>query len=972
MASTYGQPNFVPSNTRAATGVSNREVGRLGSGVLQTIEESAMAASSEFLYYGKEVGYFQLPSMQRSHGDDNRTFNVRTFNSKGTINIPRKPVHLFGPSILRFELPISYSWSGTDYTIFTYSPNRVIDINYMQLDDAVDDVAQKYLSPDYRYGCMAPHTHEYFFEAPGGPTTLPTSFQSGGMAFCFPSTIELNIGTNGSLNYDRTSNWMAIMASTPFKEMRKDLMRMSGGGLNLNDPQEAKQAPVKWGMVKMYNAAGNVTQKVPLNTRSVHNANTLATNGLTVATYEKKALLPIAWDVFLPIKTPDTNFFYALSRRKPLDVRCLSSDLQFTFTWANFYEYTDTGKGFPNAGVFNPCQTMFAADTIYSPPFAGSVVPGDGATALIANDGNAGTLVGFFQELGAPVRQFSKGITEPYLPTAIANKTVNASVDDQFIAPIIIRNPCVWTNHYRVASGRRMIAAVDTNDTVFATAFNFNQATSADVSNAQLGGRPRYPIFLKKTADDLATRLKSVQNAADDLNSNLQYPNEFTRIEWINSYLKLTNPSLGAYNALVMSKESVLYYPFQYFFSQVYRVTTNKFKNILNWNTTTITDESLNDIYKEGNKITQLIQMPANPCTSMLLGIFREKDRQTLSRNAMNSYSPVLYWNALNPEKIVLKDGGNILFQYCNSIDFEMYSIIDRPDVFKVPFRGGLVKVSRENVYGSRRLVNGGLNQGAYYAGVVADVTTPSKATSKPWWYISLEANVAGTSSQPVFGVGYQGDLHPAGSVNAFPADEFVCSVSSLGGPKMFQPCHSTEWYEASIIEFPFVMNEPIVHEMMVQSTPTFAKTQVTLDFWINPKLKPDNGMDDMYNQTYGLTRGCPSGICGTIADGSKPSDMFGSYPGPISHPVPNCLHESANPESGDLIIRSLIGSQGVGQGQTAVSNGKNEYADGFSFAQANSWNINNGDLQLVVVFCQNQIWTISPLRTSLLSARGG
>jgi hypothetical protein len=83
-------------------------------------------------------------------------------------------------------------------------------------------------------------------------------------------------------------------------------------------------------------------------------------------------------------------------------------------------------------------------------------------------------------------------------------------------------------------------------------------------------------------------------------------------------------------------------------------------------------------------------------------------------------------------------------------------------------------------------------------------------------------------------------------------------------------------------------------------------------------------------------------------------------------------LHESANPESGDLIVRSLIGSQAVGASQTAKSDGTNKYGDGFSFAQANSWNINNGDLQLVVVFCQNQIWTISPLRTSLLSARGG
>jgi len=37
----------------------------------------------------------------------------------------------------------------------------------------------------------------------------------------------------------------------------------------------------------------------------------------------------------------------------------------------------------------------------------------------------------------------------------------------------------------------------------------------------------------------------------------------------------------------------------------------------------------------------------------------------------------------------------------------------------------------------------------------------------------------------------------------------------------------------------------------------------------------------------------------------------------------------------------------------------------------ASSWNVNDGGLMVQVNFIQNQVWVLSPLRTTILSSRG-
>lgn len=1012
MSSTLGQPGFTASNRAGQSGVSEGNVGSLGSGVLQTIEEGAGAQLADVFYYDKSVAYYQLPSVQRSRGDDVRTLNITSFGSRGTVTLPRKFLN-FGPACLEFKLPIEYAWSGCEYVLNFYKSNVELDAIAMGgVPAGVTAITANGIATMQRTfiaGSQA-NSNTFMFESSGCDTMLPTSFQSGGMAFAFPQQIELNMGGGGLIQFDRYSNWVAIMASCPFTEQRKDLMRMAGGGLCLDTEEEAKTMPVKWGLKTWCTAAG---------TTNIHNtrvkANTAADgqagNGEIIivdSEHTKKKLVPIEWNVILPIKTPETNFMYALERRKPLDTSCFSSDFQMTFTWSNFHEWSDTGKGYPNAPVYYGQRVKSAADLAVGVGVAASATLSStkgllgpytvgaalGYTSVIP-DGSA-EKHSFGGELGSPTL-VSLSIN-PSAPTVIGSAANVASECAFRLNNVITCAPVVWTNHYRVASGAVVVNGVHCFDANVRDR-HFTTAAGA-VIGGQNPGRPRYPQSIRYiNAND--NFICSQQMPADVVNSGITYPSRFTEINYINSSLKLTNPALGAYNALRVSKEAVLYYPFQYFYSQVYRIVSNPWANLKSLTNTSVSSDEfknkLADVTSQTCKITQMIQMPANPCTALFVTVFREKDRQTNTVNRMNSYNPVLFWNALNPIRMDLKDGGNTLFSYSNKNDFEFYSLADRPSALKVPFRGGHVKVMPKNVYGNRYISNP-LSQGTaplmgaagdYIVAGLAGTGLIANTPLTPFWGNSK------TGDSLNVGVGFQGLYEgnatksaPATSANSFNADDLcnsVCVRNGLRSGGGSTPCHTTDWYEAAIIEFPFVMAEPITSEKIVQQTPTFARTQLQLDFWIDPFMKLDNGFDDMYDRTYGLTRPCPTGV--PVVDGG-PNNLVRTtlasqvpaytYGGPLSHPVPDCLHEGGcDPLSDALAFRDTYTATGpsgrtpAGTGPSLLLSRESCYADAFLFDDCNSWNINNGVLMLVVNFSQNQVWTISPLRTSLLQARG-
>src|SRR4030066_1095230 len=137
---------------------------------------------------------------------------------------------------------------------------------------------------------------------------------------------------------------------------------------------------------------------------------------------------------------------------------------------------------------------------------------------------------------------------------------------------------------------------------------------------------------------------------------------------------------------------------------------------------------------------------------------------------------------------MTLMDGGNTLFHYCNSVDYELYSSVDRPDVMKVPFRGGLCKVSPQNLYGNRHITSSAGNCSGPFSLEPLNDATASGRRLKPFWNTSMA--VGGTKA---LGIGYQGSDTPDTSANLFPADSLCNSTALNFGGKMFQPCHSTE-----------------------------------------------------------------------------------------------------------------------------------------------------------------------------------
>lgn len=1072
MSDTFGQPSFTPSNMAGRSGVTSDQMGRLGSGVLQTIEEGIGALDGNVFYYPKTVGYFQLPSVQRSFGDDRRTINVKSFGNSGTVTLPKRHF-MFGPAFLHLRLPIEYRWAGCEYTAKTYVNPAPIKANtigdLLRYDKAVfqQDAASKVIAQgvsgeaegaqvaaDQLLLGIAPYLNQstYFCEVPGCDTLLPTSFQSGGMGLALINSVDLELGGAGKISLDRYSNFAALMASTPYKSQRAEIMRMAGGGLDLWDEREAKNAPVRWGVVRGYNAAGNQSdiEAFPVNDFT-DGLEGRPEAGVATTTTPIQRYVPVEWDIIVPIKTPDTNFHFTSHRRKPLDSTCFSGDLRYQFNWGSFFEVSDTGRGYPNAPVYLPHQltSLFLGGAAHTatatytnasrfeldePQFVGPQVIGPNFNfryTVVPNDGYfvcwTRPMTEMFQSfLGGPVLEFAPYETRFAVQTNYGgdhDPDTGATHEwrDEFLCNQIKRNPRIWTNHYRVAAGRQL-SAVDKLGSNSKYPLVDNQGVSEEYA-----GRPRYPQLVCLWKEETYPGFNedpeedngrvpqiscmSAQPPADVINNpdDIRYPDGFTFAEWVNSSLKLTNPSLGAYSRLRVDKEAVLPYPFQYMYAQSFRIAQHPYANIKNW-TLASRDQVLSvnaDLYSDNRKITQMIQMPANPVTSMIVAIYREKDRQFNPKNRLNSYSPVLFWNALAPLKMTLWDGGNILFDFESITENDLYGMFDRPDALRVPFKGGLCKLSPKGLYvdsGYATSLGGCIDEG--YSGVLHEMsyTYSEKAPNNPAynptpqyggfigrntlgrlaWFGQTEQSLwvsygVTSYSNCAFNAGSRHPFAPAETCSAYPADTLAMQAFADPLGKRSQPCHLTDTYEACLMEFPFVMQNPLVSEKIVQSTPSFAKTQLRLEFWISPKLKPDNGLDDQYSTTYGLTRAACSGIGALplVVGGGALTSTFGfddalTYPGATSHPVPDCLRVcAANPDScPDLLGRADIVSSTSDKGMTSALE-RFRYANGFNFADANSWNINNGNLMLHVTFCQNQVWLLSPLRTSILSARG-
>lgn len=995
MSNTLGMPSATPSNATGRSGVGEEQVGHIGNGILGTIEEGVGGTSSRQLYYGTGAAFFQAPSMQRSYGDDIRSFNVKTFGSRGMVNLPRRWLDQ-GPTEIFFSYPIQYAWAGPEYSLRvvpkTLFQNTTVKYSATYLGTGA---AQTFDTTGAAYG---QYLGECATEMRSGPNILPTYFWSGGAGFAFPAMIELNMGGGGNIIFDRYTNFAMIMASCPTISMRRDLMRMAGGGLYYDHETDYNLLPVRFGWVPGLTDEGTAVNRNSQNSSAQENG-------------ENANLIwaPVEWNISIPLKTPQTNFWNSLLSRKPVDSSCLASDFQYIISLGNFFEFSDTGCGLAHCPYYIPPLGLAASpkciadDVIQVQPFwhpnqannsGASVVAGGAGTWTITRnlaDGwavytkpsgtplgsTAGTQIGLYgttQSTGPthtwpvpcllPPGYFYTGYSPqldfnvsavlapgtggtPILSDTIANLIKNTSATPAAAFTVanwgarsrIAANPRIWANHYRVCNG-----------------FIYGGVGAP---------RPRMAVAGSGTAESDNRYKLDAQSVHNGTNQSISYASSFLRMEYRNRSLKLTNPALSARLPLQSTPQACVYYPFSYGFSQTYRIApaSNPWEasNFHRWTSgqgTLVTNAvysgqtpltPFSDITQVSNKITQNIIMPANPCTSMIVGIYREKDRKFLGVNSQGTYSPVLFWNALNPARCTLYDGGNILFDYTSSMNYEFGSIVDRPDVFRIPFRGGLCQLDPKNIL------------------------------SGPF---DCLANVSLGDSTP------NGFNQSSGVPRRFTYNQF--GGGSQHGDR-FHPLHCTEWYNCHLLEFPFCMHEPLGREGTVQSTPSFAKTILRLEFYIDALLKPPRGLDDMYDQTTVVPTAWFSGewdysTAGNAAYAySAASASAGAVLpfGPLSFNSTNtvatanvalsvpCAYILDSPMNFNIYSDDRESQVQILSGGTTRTASKTTNPYFTMSPSASSWNVNDGGLMVQVNFLQNQVWVISPLRTSILSSRG-
>ncbi len=909
---------MTASNASGRSGVGANQMGHVGQGILGTIEEGPGGMRAASFYYGSGSAFYQLPSVQRSHGDDVRPFNVTTFGSKGVVTVSRKWFH-YGPTNFFFTYPIKYAWAGPEYHCRIMP--KSIGAQSIRASATAVTVDDTWPVDAISHTIVGNYIGELATEVRSGPNLLPTYFWSGGAGFAFLQLCEQNMGGGGQLTFDRYSNFALIMASTPMTSTRETLMRNAGGGLYYDHDTDYSQLPVKWGYVNRLTDEGT-----PFNV-DVANPPVVAEN-LEAPGY---IWAPIEWQITVPLKTPETNFWNALLHRKPLDSSCFASDLQYLITFANFFELSDTGLGLAHCPFYIPqdgatrTPAQIALDVIAGtlpdagPPVISATYHPNYSVASATLRDNWTVASGFINLTGTgagiaasslwPQPPFA--LTTPgagYFYTSIPQPDVTTYTRSRIGA-----NPRIWANHYRVCNG-----FVYGGTAAPRPKMAFSGVSGADTQNRYM-----------KDANTVTTA---------GTPSAISYNPGWTRAEWRNNSLKLTNAALSARLPLQQAPTTCVYYPFSYAFSQVYRVPASSnpvdANNFHRWcsnqvfsstngasSTAVVVKDLFLDTTAPNNKITQSIGMPANPVTSMIIGIYREKDRKFLGCNTQGTYSPVLFWNALNPLKATLKDGGNILFDYTSSTAFQTYSLIDRPDVLKIPFRGGLCQLDPNNILPS------------------------------PW----------DTSLNP--------SSHPNayGRTRQFRSDYDNSGAPGSGVREM--PLHCTEWYDCTLLEFPFVMYEPLSREGSVQSTPSFAKTFLTLEFYIDPLLKPQRGLDDMYDittklPTYWAASGTLAAFYAPLNFAAASNATYGN----ASNTVPNAyILDNVSTLNSYADDREATGYYNAGGTRTET---RNSY--GYTMAaNASSWNVNDGGLMIHVTFCQNQVWLISPIRTSILSARG-
>lgn len=586
----------------------------------------------------------------------------------------------------------------------------------------------------------------YFLQYAGSGNVRPRIFYSWGAAYANLREIRMNMGGAFSYVLDHYSNFVAVMASCTSMIQRAALMKAAGSGTMIPDYNAERQLGIahdscEIGMIPCYTADGGSTST----TASYLNSSAFGVGGQTGPSALPGPLIE-HW--LVAIKTPHTNFHSSQQYRRPIDTRLFSSNFVIDFfTSPNLDTFIDSGVG--------------------SPYFAGMY---PSSSSWLPNTENL-----------------------QYIIPASSQPGFWKARDGLF--------PSMLYRQLYIPNYSTLVASTPDKNDKFGM-LNFDKTTSP-------GGAGGSSVYQYRQAQ--YTDMKSIALSAGYTNTygsqassgiSTNYFNPANRSTFptplystIISASRLSNDQLGAKQILETRADLCVYYPFQHFTSQVYRVnqiTTSTGVSPYSADgvfvpstpfTNTITGgqgygllnvKNMKNFtaspYSYQNPLNVAISIPNNPLTVMYLMVMREKDRMALGYSTVGQYSPCLYWNALELQAFNLNYSAQILQKYNNLDEYFLLQLQERCEPLVVPFRGGVI---------CRRDL---------------PLDTP----------------------------------------------ELIQETVSYPG----------SWYNSYIYELPMVDQLPLRNEAFFQQTPGFRGEMLSFNFWIKPSIRPFYSNDFDFRQS--------------------------------------------------------------------------------------------------------------------------
>jgi len=807
---TQGAPTVIPTNTMGIGAIQGDQLGDQLPGVLSSLQEAPDAGQYTALYYLETVGKFHQPSFQRAIGFANYPVPVQKFGDSAPVSV-NSDLYWRGPALLSCRFNIPYAYYGPN----VFTPTRAT-------------FSSGTSSSSYNYDDLSyDGTHDWMLQYASGVNVRPRMFYSWGAGYANLRDIRMNMGGAMSYVLDHYSNFVAIMASCPSLCQRAALMRAAGHGTMIPDRHGEQilgltHDTAEIGMIQNYTADGGSTS-----TTSSYASNAAYGGSATPQTGPSAVPGPLIEHWLVAIKTPHTNFYSSKEQyRRPIDTRLFSTDFIFDFFFAPSLDlFVDSGVGYQPVLGSKPTSVSEQVPAAC----AGYIIPQAANWKLWkTRDGLFPSML--YRQLNIPNFSVVNGgsdTTYNYMfgllnadITSVAGGAGGSTAQDYRKAQ--------YTSWKRISDSAGYVQA-----------YGPSPLTSGPSQYFQPANESTFPVPMYNT---------------------------------VVAASRMANPALGAKQVLETRPDLAVYYPFQHFTSQIYRINqiststgVNPYDPNGSYNASTpyvnttvggqgyglLNEANLKNFtaspYSYQNPFNVAISIPNNPCCAIYFMVMREKDRMSLGYSTPNQYSPVLYWNALELQAFNLTYSSQIIQKYNDLDEYFLTQLHERVEPLVVPFRGGLVRRSDLPLDRPDEILNG---------------------------------------------VGFPG-------------------------------C----WYNSYIYELPLVDQLPIRNEAFFQQTPAFRGEQLNLNMWIKPTLKPYSPLDYDFRSVIGFDNSLVSFTPNTLAWYTYAERLAAWCPG-----IPQC---------------AVSDNVGV------------------------NWNLNNDNLLVVVVYAQNALWQLSPLKSQVIFARG-